>query len=298
MLSILIPTYNYNITRLVADLYQQAMDTYVDFEIIVIEDGSTLYVEENKVVNDVEFCRHIVLDENIGRSAIRNKLADEAKYDHMLFLDCDAKVSSTHFVEKYISFCREECIVLGGRIYDEDNTDPQFSLIIKYGKSRERNDDRNLKHRQKNPMFTTPNFLISKSIFNKIRFDETIKGYGHEDTIFGIKLHQMQINFIFIDNPVVHIGLENNEIFILKTENAIRNLFNLNQSGKYPSLINESKLLHHYMIFKKLHLTGILAFKYKLFRLFILRQLCSSNPSLFLFDIYKLLFLCKTSFNK
>ena len=298
MISILIPAYNYNITNLVSDLYQQAVETYIDFEIIVMEDGSKLYVEENRKVNEFKFCRQIVLDENIGRSAIRNKLADEAKYDHLLFLDCDAKLNSIHFVEKYISFCREECIVLGGRIYDEEYTDPRFSLIIKYGKNRERNDNRNLKHRQKNPMFTTPNFLISKSIFNKIRFDETIKGYGHEDTIFGIKLHQMQINFIFIDNPVVHIGLENNEIFILKTENAIRNLLNLYQSGKYPSLINESKLLHHFQIFKKLHITGILAFKYKLLHRILQRQLCSSNPSLFLFDIYKLLFLCKTSFNK
>ena len=298
MISILIPAYNYNITNLVSDLYQQAVETYIDFEIIVMEDGSKLYVEENRKVNEFKFCRQIVLDENIGRSAIRNKLADEAKYDHLLFLDCDAKLNSIHFVEKYISFCREECIVLGGRIYDEEYTDPRFSLIIKYGKNRERNDNRNLKHRQKNPMFTTPNFLISKSIFNKIRFDETIKGYGHEDTIFGIKLHQMQINFIFIDNPVVHIGLENNEIFILKTENAISNLLNLYQSGKYPSLIIESKLIHHYLIFKKLHITGILAFKYKLLHKFIQRQLCSSNPSLFLFDIYKLLFLCKTSFDK
>ena len=298
MISILIPSYNYDITCLVADLYQQAVDSYVDFEIIVMEDGSKLYVEENKKVNEIKFCRQIVLDENIGRSAIRNKLADEAKYDHLLFLDCDAKVSSTYFVEKYISFCKEECIVLGGRIYDNENTDPQYSLIIKYGINRERNDISNLKSRQKNPMFTTPNFLISKSIFNKIRFDETIKGYGHEDTIFGIKLHQMQINFIFIDNPVIHIGLEKNEIFILKTENAIKNLFDLYQSGKYPSLTNESKLLHHYLIFKKLHITGILAFKYRLLHRILQRQLCSSNPSLFLFDIYKLLFLCKTSFNK
>jgi glycosyltransferase involved in cell wall biosynthesis len=298
MLSILIPTYNYNITFLVADLHQQAMDTYIDFEIIVMEDGSTLFVEENKKINEFKFCRHIVLDENVGRSAIRNKLADEAKYDHMLFLDCDAKVSSTHFVEKYISFCKEECIVLGGRIYDEDNTYPQFSLITKYGKERERNDNRNLIYREKKPMFTTPNFLISTSIFNKIRFDETIKGYGHEDTIFGIKLHQMQINFIFIDNPVIHIGLENNETFILKTKSAIRNLLSLYQSGKYPSLVNESKLLHHYMIFKKLHFTGILAFKYKLLHRIIQRQLCSSHPSLFLFDIYKLMFLCYTSVSK
>ena len=92
MISILIPTYNYNITRLVADLHQQALDTYVDFEIIVIEDGSTLFVEDNKAVNDFEFCRYIILSENIGRSAVRNKLADEAKFGHLLFMDCDAEV--------------------------------------------------------------------------------------------------------------------------------------------------------------------------------------------------------------
>ncbi|MBP7612167.1 MAG: glycosyltransferase, partial [Paludibacter sp.] len=52
MISILIPTYNYNITHLVTDLHQQAMETYVDFEIIVVEDGSTLSIEENKTVAD------------------------------------------------------------------------------------------------------------------------------------------------------------------------------------------------------------------------------------------------------
>ncbi|HEY5592189.1 MAG TPA: glycosyltransferase, partial [Paludibacter sp.] len=110
MISILIPTYNYNITRLVADLHQQALETYVDFEIIVMEDGSKLYVEENKAVNDFEFCRQIVLSKNIGRSAVRNKLADEAKYDHLLFMDCDAEVCSEHYVEKYVAFCKEECV--------------------------------------------------------------------------------------------------------------------------------------------------------------------------------------------
>ena len=53
MISILIPTYNHNITRLVTDLHQQALETYVDFEIIVVEDGSTLFIEENKTTLDI-----------------------------------------------------------------------------------------------------------------------------------------------------------------------------------------------------------------------------------------------------
>lgn len=82
MLSILIPTYNHNITDLVSELHKQAMETYVDFEIIVMEDGSTLFLNENKNVKVYENCTYIVHEKNSGRSAIRNQLVDEAKYEH------------------------------------------------------------------------------------------------------------------------------------------------------------------------------------------------------------------------
>ena len=200
MLSILIPTYNFDITRLVADLYHQAIETHVDFEIIVMEDGSTLYVEKNKAVADFEFCRHIVLENNIGRSAVRNKLADEAIYGHLLFMDCDGEVCSDHFVEKYISLCQEECVVIGGTAYDPDEKNPAYSLRLKYGRVREA---RLAFERDKNN-FATFNFMISTSIFNRIRFDETIKGYGHEDMLFGHQLHKLGFEIIQIDNPLIH----------------------------------------------------------------------------------------------
>jgi len=74
MLSILIPAYNYNITRLATELHRQAMDSGVEFELIVMEDGSERFVADNKKISELEFCRHIILEKNIGRSAIRNKL--------------------------------------------------------------------------------------------------------------------------------------------------------------------------------------------------------------------------------
>ena len=45
MLSILIPTYNYNVEALVAELHQQATDCQIDFEIIIGDDFSnqTIY---------------------------------------------------------------------------------------------------------------------------------------------------------------------------------------------------------------------------------------------------------------
>ncbi|MBP6662659.1 MAG: glycosyltransferase family 2 protein, partial [Paludibacter sp.] len=167
MLSILIPTYNYNITHLVTDLHQQAMETYVDFEIIVVEDGSTLSIEENKTVADFEFCRYIILDKNIGRSAVRNKLADEARYNHLLFIDGDAEVCSEYFMAKYVSFCREECVVMGGTTYDSNEHDPRYCLRLKYGREREAKSaiERSKKSTYHN--FSTFNFLISTSLFNR-----------------------------------------------------------------------------------------------------------------------------------
>ena len=48
MLSILIPTYNFNITKLVGELHYQAMENYVDFEIIVMEDGYGYFLDEKE----------------------------------------------------------------------------------------------------------------------------------------------------------------------------------------------------------------------------------------------------------
>jgi glycosyltransferase involved in cell wall biosynthesis len=291
MLSILIPAYNYNITHLVADLHQQALETYIDFEIIVMEDGSSLYVEENKKANDFEFCRHIVFEKNIGRSAIRNKLADEAKYDHLLFIDCDAEVCSPNFISKYITFCREECVVIGGTAYNPDEKDPHYSLRLKYGRVREA---RTASERGKNN-FATFNFLISRSIFNRVRFDENIRGYGHEDMLFGHQLHHLNYQFIQIENPLIHKGLDNNTNFLLKTENGTHNLYLLYRTGRYPYLTEESKLLSAYLRIKKFGLTGLFALKFNLTSNLLRMQLCSKSPSLLLYDLYKILFLCKIS---
>ncbi len=291
MLSILIPVYNYNITSLVSELQKQANETFADFEIIVMEDGSNEYLNENKEIEKLENCFYEVSNKNIGRSAIRNHLADKAKYEHLLFMDCDAEVSSQYFIEKYEAFCREECVVIGGTAYDAEESNPEFSLRLKYGRTREA---RHANERDKNN-FATFNFLISKSIFNKVRFDETLKDYGHEDMLFGHELKRLNYEFIQIENPLIHKGLDNNEIFLKKTEIATANLLKLHTSGKYPFLSEESKLLLHFLTLKKLHMVHLAAIKFHLVKDILKKNLYGKNPSLLLFDIYKLLYMCKLS---
>lgn len=291
MLSILIPAYNYNIVALAQSLHQQALEQLVDFELIVMEDGSTQFLNENRAIEKLENCRYIISEKNIGRSAIRNKLADEAKYEHLLFMDGDAEVHTTSYIEKYLAFCHEDSIVIGGTAYDPNEHNPQYSLRLKYGRKREA---RTAPERDKSN-FATFNFLISKKIFNRVRFDENIDGYGHEDMLFGHQLHQLGYEFIQIENPLIHKGLDDNRTFIRKTEESARNLYLLYKTGKYPYLNSESKLLNTYIKIDSYRLTRLFSFIYTLTRSVIQKCLCSKNPSLRLYDFYKLICMCKTS---
>ena len=295
MISILIPTYNYNVTSLVTDLHFQASKEVEEFEIIVMEDGKTSLTHANGSIGKLSHCQHMILEQNIGRSAIRNKLASTAKYDHLLFMDCDAQVCKPNYINTYLKFCKEECVVIGGTAYDPNETNPDYSLRLKYGRKREsisaieRGSNRHIQN------FATFNFLISKSLFAQVQFDETIKGYGHEDTLFGHQLHELGIRFIHIDNPLIHKGLDTNSIYLKKTEEATINLLKLYQTGRYPFLQNESKLLQAYIKLNNMGLTNWIHMLHSLLQKWIATQLCSPHPSLQLYDLYKLMMLCKMS---
>ena len=91
MLSILIPTYNYNIEALVSELHAQSSACNIDFEILCYDDSSTNLeiIASNKTINLLKNTTYKFLDTNIGRSSIRNLLAKNAKFDLLLFLDAD-----------------------------------------------------------------------------------------------------------------------------------------------------------------------------------------------------------------
>ncbi|WP_338409187.1 glycosyltransferase, partial [uncultured Flavobacterium sp.] len=56
MLSILIPTYNHNVFPLVVELFSQVNKLKIDYEILVLDDGSTQYVEENLKISTLKNC--------------------------------------------------------------------------------------------------------------------------------------------------------------------------------------------------------------------------------------------------
>jgi len=289
MLSILIPIYNCQCSKLVNDLHEQGVLNNIDFEIVCLDDKSDQeYIEANKNLGELEHVVYELLEENIGRARIRNLLAAKAKYNSLLFIDCDMAVDTDDFLTRYIEGIDGPGAVIGGVAYELVVPNPEYILRWTYGRERESN---SMEIRAKRPYasFMTGVFLIDKSSFDAIKFDESITRYGHEDTLFGAELKQQGIAVKHINNPLIHQGLEVNSAFVSKTEEAIQTLAELVQSGK---IRNDVKLYRVYKTLKAFYLTGLFANRFKARKERWLENLYSSNPDLKYFDMYRLGYLC------
>lgn len=290
MLSILIPTYNYDCHCLVNDLRILAEglssgDSHMEYEIIVADDGSTDNVckDANRVIGEWEHCQYIELTENCGRAAIRNTLARWAHYEFLLFIDSDAEVCSSDFLHNYITSACLADVICGGVRNPEKLPSKEVSLRYEYEKSASH--IRTLKFRKSHPhqYFTTFNFMIRRSLFLSIGFDEQCTDYGYEDALFGVELENKGIPIYHIDNPLIHLGIEQNDLFLTKTEMALRTLKSL--GSKMQSHAQISRLA---IEMEKRHLIGFIRIWHRFMGGLERKQLESKNPSLFIFKIYKL----------
>lgn len=291
MLSILIPTYNYNVVPLVLELHKQCLECEISFEILVFDDASKLFLSENQQINSLENCRFEVLEKNIGRSAIRNLLAKKAKFNNLLFLDSDTIPIHTYFIKNYVAQINEnDKVVYGGIKYQKEKPKKNQVLRWKYGNSREA---LSVEKRQENPYLSllTLNFLIHKNIFSTVSFNESIPNLRHEDTLFSYNLMQQKIKIIHIENPVFHLGLDDFEVAIKKENESIMGLKYLTDHQLLPTdYVRLSKIAAK---INKLKLNFAFAFFYKITQFVFLKNLSSNNPSLFIFDLYRLGNLCK-----
>ena len=104
MLSILIPVYNFDISRLVNNLNDLAYTADIDFEIIIIDDASEEEFKiKNRTLDKLDKVKYIEEAQNLGRSRIRNKLADMASFQYLLFIDCDSAISGKDYIKNYIT---------------------------------------------------------------------------------------------------------------------------------------------------------------------------------------------------
>jgi glycosyltransferase involved in cell wall biosynthesis len=284
-LSILIPIYNYDVKNLVDDLHSQCLDLNIDFEMLLVDDCSLEnFDDENKRLESFSNVIYERLENNIGRSKIRNYLVSKAKYNSCLILDCDIAIQSK-FIKKYLKADDLKTVIVGGHMYQsKPPIDTSLLLHWKYGRGVEA---KILTTRLQKPYnsFMTNSFLVPKQLFKTIKFDETILEYGHEDTIFGIELEAAKIKIKHIDNPVIHLGLKTAKKFLEGEKKAIQNLIVLSQNPKYKDVLyKKSRLLYfEKSILLNTYFSAISMFyKNKLYK-----KLLGENPSIPTLNFWK-----------
>jgi glycosyltransferase involved in cell wall biosynthesis len=223
--SILIPVYNTLVADLVNELHKQATELSTPFEIILIDDCSDLSISYlNLKLKSLGQVSYTVLPENIGRAKIRNLLFEKASYDNCIIMDGDVGIDSSNFIQKYIQELKPNLVVCGGHKYK--NKPPEKSKYLLHWLYGSQVEALPASERSKKPYsgFKTVCFAIQKSCFEKIKFEESVEGYGHEDTLFGIALKKAGIEVKHIENPVVHLGVDDIYTFLDKQKQAVQNL--------------------------------------------------------------------------
>ncbi len=87
MLSVLIPVYNYDIRRLVYAIHKQLLASKITFEILCLDDHSENSISaSNTDIEQLQNTSYRILNNNLGRVAVRQTLAKQAVYDWLLFL--------------------------------------------------------------------------------------------------------------------------------------------------------------------------------------------------------------------
>lgn len=286
MLSILVPLYNYNVRPLISALSKALESNDISYEILCFDDASTIAFEANQRLTDFPNVRYRLLDKNIGRSRIRNRLAAEAQYDWLLFLDADILPKNNHFIAQYLdNLIDGPKVICGGIQYRPEDANDENSLRYLYGSQVEA---RSAEIRNKHPFkwFSAANVLMAKSVFSSVRFFGELQDYGMEDTLFAVQLSKRGISVKHIENPVWHLGLESNAVYLEKTKKAVENLFFLYQNQLISPA--DSRLLQTALNLKKWKLSKVFKKLFEIQKEGITKNLLYGKPKLFRYNYYRL----------
>ena len=291
MLSILIPTYHYNVYPLAIELEKQALALGIIFEIIFIDDGSFSHFNvENQNINSLTNCKFIESKKNNGRTATRQQLAEMAQYEWLLFLDADTLPTHKNFIKRVVDEIKPNIdIIFGGIIYETNKPSTNKLLRWCYGTQRE---SKSVTQREKSPYASiiSGSFVIKKELFIITNKRLLQNAYGL-DILFTEQLKQLNSKVIHINNPVYHLGLETNEDYLLKSKQALETLHELIKSKVISS--NATKLLKAYRILNAIGIASAFGKFLKSKDAKIEQNLISESPNLLLFDLYRLGYFCR-----
>jgi glycosyltransferase involved in cell wall biosynthesis len=292
MLSLLIPTYCFDCLSLIQGLHGQCealcgADEQFSYEIVVVDDATpdtelVAHLSEGIRSLNQGCVRFIQLKENAGHAVVRNRLLREARGKWVLMVDSDAEIIRTDFVAQYWRNRYRASILIGGIVHPKE-VKRGYELRSAYEESVAYMREVNWRNKHPYAVFSVFNLMALKTAVTPYGFDERCEEYGYEDYLLGVSLERDGVSVLHIDNPLLHTGIDPSEVFLRKTETAMRTLCKLPADLRYT--IGIAKWAHRLS-----YVGGTFIFNL-LFRPWASRvrsHLLGTHPSMFLFQLYKL----------
>lgn len=284
-LSILIPVFNYDCTKLIELLVEQQKQLLCESEIVLGDDCSLpSFAAIYEQLKEKYLCRIVRPEHNIGAGEMRNLLAHSSLGKWCLFLDSDTLPIGKDFLSSYLCNAESDCVTCGGFVYED--TPPRKDLLLRYVYGHQV-EMKTAAQREQKPYdnFIGMSFLLPRNIMMDEGFPQAM-GMGYEDAYFGCRLKERGILIHHINNPVLHSLKETSEQFLSTTRRYVYNLYQ-----HQHLLVGKVHLLDFYIRLTKIPGGHFIGFLFQFVEPLLRKQLTGSRPSLKLFTLYKLLYL-------
>lgn len=194
LFSVVIPTYQRR-DAVVAAVLSALEQTIAIIEVIVVVDGSTDGTEIALGAIDDPRLR-VVVQENRGAAAARNKGIDQARGRYIAFLDCDDRFLPHHLSDLLPLLQESEEVVAYGQVLADRGEGRNFlkpPRAIAQGEALDRYlmCDRGF--------IQTSSLALSRELAEKVRYREDVK-FG-DDTDFALRLSLAGARFVMTERP-------------------------------------------------------------------------------------------------
>jgi glycosyltransferase involved in cell wall biosynthesis len=222
-LSVLIPFKGDDPTELIGMLGREAAPV----ELVILDDGTGDPALAARVAEAVRACPlpalFLSMARNLGRAKGRNRLAAEARAEHLLFLDSDMAPDDACFLARWLEVIAAEdpAVVFGGFSLKQVPNRRDQAL---HRRMAAHSDCLPSEVRQETPekhIFTS-NLLVRRDVFAAESFDEGFTGWGWEDVEWGMRVAR-RWPIRHVDNTATHLGLDTAATLAAKYEQSAAN---------------------------------------------------------------------------
>lgn len=290
MLSICIPTYNTDCSELLDTLAKQIEQLHDVVEVLVCDDFSTNYTQENKASCQKNGFTFLKNKKNLGRIETRKKLAEISRFNWLLFVDADVIPKRDDFAKQYVEFIKADknSLAIGGCSYPEEIK--TFNLRLRYGRNRE---EMSAEKRQIKPYNSVlfGNILMKKRLFQEVFEAFNYSEYG-EDIHLSSYLKSSKIDVLHLPNEVYHLGIENNREFLKKIKKSGQMHAKLDSNSTLD--LSHIKLVKTGSFLKKYMLHNLMKFALAITSPFLKTVLITFGGPLLFIDLMRLYYFLKT----